>query len=946
MKGKTTKFILGIILPAMLVMSLGLVAAAPVFAAALTNVTDTPTDDAAGATATHTVGFTTATELPKLGQMRFAFPPGFNVSGATLGAVTGPDGNFTLTKSGQVITVSRNGDGAAFAAGAVTVALNNIVNHQIAADTYTVDVDTTDAFGVRLDGPTASDAFEIVPADLANLVVVDQPPQTVAGVEIADVTVRAEDAFGNVIENVNVDVTAVGFGFTGGTPTQLTDATGIATFDDLKTNTAGTGYVLRFSDDATGLITGDSDAFDVIPAALDALVVVDQPTDPTTAGVAIGPVTVQALDQFGNPRAGDAIDVEEKGGYTFDAGTLQQTTDATGIATFGDLKIDTADTGYQLTFSSGGGFDVDSDPFDVVAAGLAELDVLAQPVETVAGDPIAAAGGPVLVQAFDEFDNPIAGVDVNVAEAGGYIFDAGTLQQTTDATGIATFDNLVINTADTGYVLRFSDDDTGLITEDSDAFNVIPDALATLTIQVQPTQTVAGDPISPAVTVLAQDQFGNPIEGVAVDVEEVGAEPLVGTLQRATLATGIATFDDLKINNAGTGYQLEFYDDVTELITDTSDLFDVVALDLLIITNEPTDPITAGVAIHSAVPGPVTVEARDTLGAPISGIIVDVTLNKGAFAGGTLQQTTDVDGIATFGDLVITTADTDYGLHFASGGKTDDSALFDVVPAAVETLTVEVQPTDAGAGAVIAPAVQVKAVDEFNNLIGGLPIDVTLLVGTGTLSGTPTQVTAASGIATFDDLSIDLPGVKQLQFAADGETVDSDAFNVGTEKVDLAEDWNLMSSPLIPNDTDIEDVLADIEADVLSVWYYDAVSNDWLIYSPPAFNTLTTIEDGKAYWIDMDDEATLWIDGRELPAPPGLPPVYDVVAGWNMVGFKSTVDMSAVDYLNAMAGKYTRIYGFVQGAWFTIPPPAYAVPQMIPGLGYWVSFTEDGAIYP
>jgi hypothetical protein len=730
LKRKTTKFILGIFLVLFLILSL----AAPVFAADLTGVTNTPTDNAAGATTTHTVAFTTATSLPASGKMKVAFPDGFNVSGATLGAVTGPDGNFTLSRDGQVLIVSRSG-GTAFGAAAVTVAFNGVVNHQTVGAAYTVDVVTTDSFNGYIDGPTTSDVFAIVPADLDALVVVQQPTPTVAGVAIAPaVTVRAEDEFDNVIAGVDVNVEeAGGYVFDAGTLQQTTDATGIATFADLVINIADTDYVLRFSDDATGLITVDSDEFDVVPDALNELVVVDQPIDPTVAGVAIGPVMVQALDQFGNPRAGDAIDVVEKGGYVFDAGTLQQPTGADGIATFADLEIDTADTGYILTFSSGGAFDVDSNPFDVVA------------------------------------------------------------------------------------------------------------------------------------------------------------------------------------------------------------------LDQLVITNQPVDTI-AGVAI-----GPVTVQALDTLGAPIAGIVVGVAeLSEGyVFDDGTLQQTTGADGIATFDDLVIITAKADYQLGFSSGAvNSDPSDLFDVVPAGVETLTVEVQPTDAEAGAVIAPAVEVKAVDEFNNLIEGLDIDASLLVGTGTLSGTTPQVTVATGIATFGDFSIDLPGTKQLQFAADGVTVDSIEFNVGTASVELEEGWNLMSLPLIPDDTDIEDVLAGIEADVLSVWYYDAAINDWLIYAPPAFNSLTTLEDGKAYWFNMDAQAELWIDGRELPAPPGLPPVYDVVAGWNMVGFKSTADMSAADYLNAMAGKYTRIYGFDNGAWFTIPPPDYTNPQMIPGLGYWISFTEDGAIYP
>jgi hypothetical protein len=79
--------------------------------------------------------------------------------------------------------------------------------------------------------------------------------------------------------------------------------------------------------------------------------------------------------------------------------------------------------------------------------------------------------------------------------------------------------------------------------------------------------------------------------------------------------------------------------------------------------------------------------------------------------------------------------------------------------------------------------------------------------------------------------------------------------------------------------------------------------------------------------------------------PPELPPAYDVVAGWTTVGFKSTAtNVTTTDYLGGT--EYVRIYGFKNGAWFLIPWPPYDNPKMESGLGYWVAFTEPGAIYP
>jgi hypothetical protein len=161
------------------------------------------------------------------------------------------------------------------------------------------------------------------------------------------------------------------------------------------------------------------------------------------------------------------------------------------------------------------------------------------------------------------------------------------------------------------------------------------------------------------------------------------------------------------------------------------------------------------------------------------------------------------------------------------------------------------------------------------------------------------------------------------------------------ESIDLVEGWNLISLPLIPLDSDIDVVLAGILDDVISVWYW---AGSWDTFVPGAPSDLHSMEDGKAYWINMEAAQTLNLAGTEMPKGAELPPTYDVVAGWNMVGVKSTNNVTALDYLYGT--DYVRIYGFKDGAWFTIPGPNYNTPEMVPGLGYWVAFTEPGTIYP
>src|SRR5262249_38292503 len=84
-----------------------------------------------------------------------------------------------------------------------------------------------------------------------------------------------------------------------------------------------------------------------------------------------------------------------------------------------------------------------------------------------------------------------------------------------------------------------------------------PDHLAFLQ---QPTNTVAGVAIAPAVTVQVLDQYGNLVvnDGSAVTVaigNNAGSGTLSGTLMQ-NASGGTATFNNLSIDKTGTGYTL------------------------------------------------------------------------------------------------------------------------------------------------------------------------------------------------------------------------------------------------------------------------------------------------------------------------------------------------------------------------------------------------------
>ena len=164
--------------------------------------------------------------------------------------------------------------------------------------------------------------------------------------------------------------------------------------------------------------------------------------------------------------------------------------------------------------------------------------------------------------------------------------------------------------------------------------------------------------------------------------------------------------------------------------------------------------------------------------------------------------------------------------------------------------------------------------------------------------------------------------------------------------ISLEAGWNLVSLPLIPTDSSIEVVLADILENVTAVWSYDETALDWASYDPDApivVNDLIAMVDGDGYWVNMTYAGTLTVHGVEMPEPPQLPPTYDLVAGWNLIGYKALEEMSATDYLGeSVAADCIRIYGFDEGSYFGLPLSS----NMVPGLGYWIAMDDAGTIYP
>lgn len=150
--------------------------------------------------------------------------------------------------------------------------------------------------------------------------------------------------------------------------------------------------------------------------------------------------------------------------------------------------------------------------------------------------------------------------------------------------------------------------------------------------------------------------------------------------------------------------------------------------------------------------------------------------------------------------------------------------------------------------------------------------------------------------------------------------------------------WNLISISSGSGTTSIEDALAPIMDDVISVWAYD--NGSWLVYDPenPDSSDLLEVYPGQGLWVNMRDNAELDIPG-ETPVD-GI----ELAEGWNLVGFSSPDSMDISDALFSIDVDVESVWAYQDGEWKVYDPenPDFSdLTTMDPGYGYWVKMNAS-----
>ena len=552
---------------------------------------------------------------------------------------------------------------------------------------------------------------------------------------------------------------ATGNGTLSGTLTATTDATGRATFSNLSI--AGTGsHSLTFT---SGTLTPATSAtFTVTVGAPSQLVITTQPSG-GVSGSALGVQPVVAIRDAGGNQTGSTASVTAS--LASGTGTLSGTTTVAavnGVATFTNLVI-TGTGPHTLTFTSGALTAATSASFTVSAGAPSQLVMVTQPNGAVSG--VAFTTQPVVeLRSATNSVVPQSGVPVTVSRASGSGTLSGTLTVMTDASGRATFTNLAM-TGVGAHTLSFT---SGSLTPATSAsFTVTAGTSTQLAMVTQPSGAVSGTAFTtqPVVELRSALNLPVPQSGVIVTVAKAsGNGTLSGTLTATTNASGRATFTNLSITGSG-AHTLTFTSGSLTAATSASFTVAAGAPTQLAVTTQPS-----GAASGTAFTTQPAITIRDAGGNQTTSTAnVTAAIASGS---GTLSGTTTVaavGGVATFTNLVITGSGA-HTLRFTSTGLTAaTSASFTVAaPPAATQLVMVTQPAGAVSGAAFTTQPAVELRNASNNVVlqSGVVVTVAKASGSGTLSGTLTATTNASGRATFTNLVITGSGAHTLTFTS------------------------------------------------------------------------------------------------------------------------------------------------------------------------------------
>ncbi len=492
--------------------------------------------------------------------------------------------------------------------------------------------------------------------------------------------------------------------------------------------------------------------------------------------------------------------------------------------------------------------------------------------------------------------------------------------------GVATFTGLSINQSGPETLTVTA---PVLTSGTSTAFTVSAAPATQLVPQDPSSSLVAGSPFT--LTVDAEDPYGNVDSTFQGDVTVVmGNNPTnaaLGGNLTARAVNGVATFPGLTISQGGTGFSLQATSPV--LMLGSTDPFNVMGMDQLVVTTPPPSQLTAGKPFN------LTISAEDGAGNVIRSFDGVVTVSGHVTVVTSVQA---VDGVATFTGLRCTSVSVGVfppgiGIGISSPGLDSTDAEINVLPGTAKQLVIWSPFSVLHNGAVSSSVLQngkftviVQVEDSFGNVDSSFTGDVKLALENNPtnakLAGTRT-VKTIDGKATFSGLTINTVGTGYTLRASTG-TLRSDTSAV----FDVTDQLVVITQPPSQVDTNagfsLRVSVEDGAGHVVHSFNGDVTVAARPVLMDPPFAQMATFQLGGKLTVRAVNGVASFTDlSFSLPLPVGLPPASEQLlltspgvawTGWNIVNVvpePAPADKLVADYLFGTALANERFFSFV-----------------------------------
>ncbi|MCF7912336.1 MAG: PKD domain-containing protein [Candidatus Cloacimonetes bacterium] len=173
--------------------------------------------------------------------------------------------------------------------------------------------------------------------------------------------------------------------------------------------------------------------------------------------------------------------------------------------------------------------------------------------------------------------------------------------------------------------------------------------------------------------------------------------------------------------------------------------------------------------------------------------------------------------------------------------------------------------------------------------------------------------------------------------------IDAYSVTLGSQEISLNAGWNLFSVNLALENSNLEEVFADQISEGELVQVKDTKLTE-VPDIPDYFNTLEAMEQGIGYWVDVEEDCSVTLEGVTLDPANTLIAINE---GWNLIAYTPQTEMDVEDAFAALIDLdyLMKVKSITQSFDPDLNPMFNTLETLEPGMAYWVRVTNDIDFY-